>query len=338
MADEEEDLTLLAERQLNVVSRADLLACGVSDHMAHDRVNAGYWQRVHRGVIAMFPGELSLEQRAWAAVLYAKASLRDGEWVLLSHRTAGRLERLLDKDPDVIELLVPHRAKIASVEGVKVRRTRRRYARVGVPGRTELEETVIDLVEEATTDEEVIELLMSAVRQRVRPSVLLTRADRRKRLHNRGLFIECVGRTPDGVESPLELRYHRDVERAHGLPTSTRQGWERIRGHWIRSDCRYPEFGLRVELDGELAHPGRATHTDLLRDNDVLLISREMTLRFRWSHVVQDSCLVAAQTAVGLRLGGWSGLPTPCSAGCRVLEHVRALEATRARGTTRQSR
>lgn len=330
-------LTALAARQGNVLSRANLLACGISDHVTLARVNAGYWQRVHRGVVAMFPGELSLDQRAWAAVLYAQAQLRDGEWALIADDSAARFYGLRTKDPETIDILVPHRAKIAPTPGVRIRRTRRRYAKVGSPGWTELEETILDLVERADSAEDVIDLLIAAFRQRVSPSRLMNRADRRKRLRNRALLLECISRTPDGVESHLEFRHHRDVERDHGLPVSTRQGWQRLRGYWIRADCRYAEFGLRVELDGELAHPGRATHADVLRDNDVLLLSQEITLRFRWSHVVKDPCLVAAQTAVGLRLGGWTGSPKPCSASCGVLGHVEALEIGSAQARRRDS-
>lgn len=327
-------LAALAERQLHVVSRADLAACGVTDQMTRHRVRAGYWQRVHPGVVAMFPGELSREQREWAAVLYVRPQLREGEWVLIGGAAAARHHGLVREDPTVIDVFVPHRVKLTAPVGVRVRRTRRRCAKVGSPGWTGIEETVLDMVEAATSDGAVLDLLIAAIQNRVSPGALLNRADRRKRFRNRPLFLECLARTPDGVESHLELRYHRDVERAHGLPVSSRQQWQRVRGHWIRADCRYARYGLRVELDGELAHPGRATHADVLRDNDALLISREMTLRFRWSHVVEDPCLTAAQTAFGLRLGGWTGMATPCSDGCLVREHVRELENGRRRAST----
>jgi len=327
--EKKQKLALLAERQLKVVSRADLRACGISDHMIHDRVQAGYWQRVHPGVVAMTSGELSRRQREWAAVVYAQSRLREGEWVLIADASAAREYGLITEDPRHVHLLVPHRARVSAPEGVRVRRTRRRYAKAGCPGWTEIEETVLDLIDQAVSEKTVIDLLIAAIRQGITPARLLGRAERRKRLRNRGLLLECIARTPDGVESYLELRYHRDVERAHGLPTSSRQSWQRIRGHWIRADCRYPGFGLRVELDGELAHPGRATDSDVLRDNDVVLVSREMTLRFRWFHVVEEPCLAATQTAFGLRLGGWQGMPTPCSEDCRVLEHMRALEESR---------
>ena len=74
----------------------------------------------------------------------------------------------------------------------------------------------------------------------------------------------------------------------------------------------------RAELDGELAHPGRATADDLIRDNDVRLALDEITLRYRWPHVWDTPCLVAGQVAAALRKRGWQKDLMPCSPGCVV--------------------
>lgn len=42
MSDERQDLTLIADRQLNVVSRSDLASCGVTDHMTEHRVRSKF--------------------------------------------------------------------------------------------------------------------------------------------------------------------------------------------------------------------------------------------------------------------------------------------------------
>ena len=87
----------------------------------------------------------------------------------------------------------------------------------------------------------------------------------------------------------------------------------------IRSDARYPEYGVRVELDGELAHPGRATSADLYRDNDVLIDTGERTFRYRWTHVAGTPCRTASQLGRALRQGGWEGSVRVCGPGCSVL-------------------
>ena len=121
-----------------------------------------------------------------------------------------------------------------------------------------------------------------------------------------------------GVESPLELRYRVAVERGHGLPQSELQTREVLSGRWIRADCRYRRYGVRVELDGRLAHPGGRTDQDTWRDNAALLETDEITLRYRWHHVAGTPCRTASQVVTALRRGGWQGTPRPCGPGCRV--------------------
>ncbi|MFZ0529608.1 MAG: DUF559 domain-containing protein, partial [Propionicimonas sp.] len=106
-----------------------------------------------------------------------------------------------------------------------------------------------------------------------------------------------------GVDSPLELRYLRDVERAHGLPRAARR--ERP-AHRFRSDAWYREYGVIVELDGALYHRGLARSTDMTRDN-LHRLNGLITLRFAWTHVVGDPCGVARQVAAALSLNRWPG-------------------------------
>lgn len=125
----------------------------------------------------------------------------------------------------------------------------------------------------------------------------------------------CSGRWRTGVESALELRY-RGVERRHRLPRATLQVRKRLDDGLVRSDVRYPEQGVTVELDGGFAHPLGRTDADTWRDNAVLLARGDLTLRYRWAHVVRRPCDVARQVGEALRSRGWRGLPRPCGPGC----------------------
>ena len=136
-------------------------------------------------------------------------------------------------------------------------------------------------------------------------------------MKNRKFIHRLLDLTDEGVESHLELEYRRRVERAHGLPRAVRQKWERLRERWIRSDCWYQGLRVRVELDGELAHPGRATDADVMRDNDLLIARDDITLRYRWPHVWSSPCDVAAQVGSALRRRGWRGQLKKCSPTCR---------------------
>ena len=107
--------------------------------------------------------------------------------------------------------------------------------------------------------------------RKVEPSTILLALDGRGRVRHRALVVDVLAEVAAGVESPLERRYRRDVERAHGLPISELQVREVLSGRWVRADGRYRPYRTRVELDGQLAHPGGRTDEDTWRDNAALL-------------------------------------------------------------------
>ncbi len=94
---------------------------------------------------------------------------------------------------------------------------------------------------------------------------------------------------------------------------------------WLRADCRYEGLRVRVELDGQLAHPGGRTDADTLRDNIVVISTDEITLRFRWRHVAVTPCAVAEQVVLALRSRGWTGTPRPCGRTCPLHRFVTAV-------------
>ncbi len=122
-------------------------------------------------------------------------------------------------------------------------------------------------------------------------------------------MLEDVG---DGAESPLEVRYLRDVERAHALPVGHRQV---SISTGTRSDVGYLNQFVLVELDGRLGHDGAAAWRDWSRDNKHAL-ANHITLRYGWQDVVHRPCVVASQVADALIRGGWSGTPRRCRS-CR---------------------
>ena len=158
-------------------------------------------------------------------------------------------------------------------------------------------ETVLDLLGEAADEDAAVGLVTSAVRAGVSARRILSWAEDRAVLAHRGLLRELLDDPTLGIESPLEHRYVRDVERAHGLPRTTGQVRQRVEGAWIRADRVHEGNGVRIELDGRLAHPGGATDRDVWRDNAVLIEHHDLTLRYRWNHVAGRPCAVARQVA-----------------------------------------
>src|SRR6266480_2201298 len=127
--------------------------------------------------------------------------------------------------------------------------------------------------------------------------------------------LRYLARRQSGVVSRI---YHRDVERAHGLPESARQvPFTTPGGRRGRRDRVYEPFGLVIELDGRLAHQPEERWRDKTRDNAAAADGKQ-TLRYGWSQVKWEPCETAAEVARALRRRGWGGRPRPCSPGCPV--------------------
>lgn len=276
------------------------------------QVTAGRWQRVFPGVYVTHTGELSWRTRAVAALRYA------GPGAALSHSSAAQywFDKVRHAGRDPVEVSIPWKRTVRWQSGLRIHR-RRTMPEVwpGLVAVTTDAETVLDLVDRAQEVDEVVGVVTRASR-RTRVETIAAAAARRGRLRHRDVLEDLVSEVAAGIESPLERRYQHDVELAHGLPHAELQVRELLSGQWIRADRRYRRCGLRVELDGQLAHPDGRTDRDTWRDNAALLESDEITLRYRWSHVAAEPCRTAAQVATALRRGGWTGTPRRCGPAC----------------------
>ncbi len=306
------DTRAQALRQDAVATTAQLVTWGFGNDTIERRVSRGEWQRLYQGVMALQSGSLVWRQRARGALLYA------GRDAALSHRSAAYVRDVLPSPGPQIHVTVPHRRTVLPQPGLVVHRRRQMPWAGGGLRAVDAEEAVICLAAETVGDDDLVGLVCDAVRGGARPDVLLRRAAQRGRLRNRRLLVDVLDAVDDGIESPLELRYRRDVERAHGLPRATAQKRERVSGRWIRADRVYDEFGVRVELDGQLAHPFGTTDEDVWRDNAVLLATADVTLRYRWRHVAVTPCDTAVQVAAALHARGLLVAPHACGPTCPV--------------------
>jgi hypothetical protein len=293
-----------------VVTTGQLQAWGVGRSTTARRVSDGAWQRLHRGVVVLHSGPVTWRQEARGALLYA------GAGAALSHRSAAYVHGMVPSPGPEVVVSVDARRAVAPQPGLVVhRRAPMPFAggRLRVVGE---DETVLDVVDQLGSDDDLVGFVCDAMRQGILPGRVLLHAGRRPRLRRRSLLEDLLCAPDDGVESPLEWRYLRDVERRHHLPPGRAQVRQRVGGRWIRADRIYPGRGVRVELDGRLAHPLGATDDDVWRDNAVLVERADLTLRYRWRHVVGDPCATAGQVAHALQRGGWRGRPRPCSPTC----------------------
>jgi hypothetical protein len=183
--------------------------------------------------------------------------------------------------------------------------------------RTFVEETVVDLVGAANCLDDACGWITAAFGRRLTGEGPLRQTiGIRGKLRWRGELDEMIAAAAGGAHSVLEFRYDRDVERAHGLPTASRQvPFTKPDGSRGFRDRYYETYGLVVELDGKLAHPAERRGHDRRRDNHAAA-GGHATLRYDWDDVTRDGCATAAQVARSLAGRGWTGRLRPCSPAC----------------------
>jgi hypothetical protein len=308
---------IIAE-QAGVVSRRQVLGAGVSRNTIVSKVSHGLWQRLHPGVYGAFTGSPSWEMRLWAAVLYA------GPGALLSHETAAEILGLARRRCAVIQVTIPASRRVRPPDGVAIHHSSFDYPRWrplrGVPPHTFYAETIVDLAAAADNLDDVVAWVSRGIgRNLVSEAQLKTAAAERRRLRWREEIDEVIERVAGGSHFPLEFRYDRDVERAHGLPAAERQMKfvkpDGTRG--FRDRC-YEQYGLIVELDGEEFHPAEHRGRDRARDNEAAATTGA-TLRYGWADVDATPCDTAGQVYRALRKRGYRGSIRPCSATCRAI-------------------
>jgi len=291
----------ILESQCGVVTRAQALACGMTVEAIRARVRSGRWQTLFRSVYATYSGPIPRESLRWAAVL------RAGERGALSHQTAAELIGLLDEPGPLIHVTVPSDRRIAPIPGVALHYSQRldeaRHP-LRLPAQTRAEETVVDLTQASASLEQALGWIARACGRRItRPERIASVIDGRKKIRWREDLLAGLDDVAGGAQSSLELRYLREVERAHGLPAGSRQRMVHRRGGRSYDDVRYAEYGVAVELDGRAAHPDEARWRDMRRDNAAATSGRRV-LRYGWADVTTSPCEVAAQVATVLCGGG----------------------------------
>jgi hypothetical protein len=218
--------------------------------------------------------------------------------------------------------MIPESRHVKAAEGIRLHRSTRIVEAVqtqSYPPRTTVEETVLDLTQTARNFDDVCGWVTRAIARELTDEVRLKAAmARRERLRWRADLHGVLEAAVTGDHSVLEYRYHRDVERAHGLPEPRRQVLFTAKdGRRGRRDRVYQDYGVVVELDGRLAHPVENKWKDKARDN-AAAAGGQQSLRYDWTAVTQRPCATAAEVAGVLRHHGWKGQLRPCSPGCPV--------------------
>lgn len=308
-------LQALACNQAWVVSRRQALNSGLTRGTIDAKIKFGWWQQVHVGVYGTFTGSLDRNAQLWAAVLYS------GQGAYLSHRTAAKINQLTDQAPSAIDVTIPANRRVVAPEGMLIHHSSHKpliWTPPGIPPYSIAEATVLDLVQAATDEDEIVALITRGFNKRALDenylrAVALIRRNRRWR-HE---LDEIIPLAAGGAHSVLEYRHDRDVQQAHGLPEPVKQAkFRKPDGTNGYRDRYYPQHGgLVIELDGKRYHLDE--QWDRERDNQAAVTGA--TLRYGWSDVTRRACETARQEADALRSRGWTGMLKPCSPACHAV-------------------
>jgi len=307
------ELRDLLGRQSGVLSRRQALSAGLVAAAVDNQLRSNRWQQLQRGVYATFTGKPARDAQLWAAVL------RAGEDAALSYRTAAELYGL-DRGPGgPIHVTVPAGRRAGIVRGGVVHYSRfleRTRHPALLPPRTRIDDTVLDLALTSATFDEAFDWLCRAVGRRLTtPARMREALQERQQVRWRTDLLAALADIGDGAQSNLELRYVRNVERAHGLPAARRQA-KIIAGNRTRYvDNFYEDAKLAVELDGRASHPPEQRWDDTHRDNEHASLGI-MTVRYNWPDVNYRACAVAAQVGELLRMRGTAVRLRRCASSC----------------------
>jgi hypothetical protein len=304
--------------QADAIARRQGTGAGIAPHTMRNRARSGRWQRLQRGVYAIFSGEPTRETVLWAALL------RAGPGAVLSHQTAAERHGLVDEPSQMITITVPASRTPARVKipGILIHRSdavlRTRHPAM-LPPCTRVEDTVLDLIQAAPSFDDAYAWICKAIgRRRTTADRIRQAMDARKKMRWRREVMLALGDAGDGALSVLEYRYVRRVERPHGLPAARRQARIRQRTGNRYLDNLYEPYGVCVELDGTAAHPADEQWRDKRRDNANTLQDL-LTLRFGFRDLDEHRCETAAAVATLLSRRGWPGSPRPCvRPGCAI--------------------
>ncbi|MEN3309093.1 MAG: hypothetical protein V7603_5295 [Micromonosporaceae bacterium] len=269
----------------------------VRNHLARRR-----WRLCGRAVMVTHNGPLTPGQRLWAAVLSA------GPDALCAGSTAAALEGLKGYESRQIHLVVRGGPRLAEPPIVIHRTTVLPASHVrdrAAPPRTHIARSVVDAAAWAQNDADARAIVAAAFQQRrVLAPELDTVLSALPKVRRRGLIVETARYAQAGAHSVTEVEFARLCRRFR-LPAPHRQVTRRDNSGRIRYlDGQWPDYRLRVEVDGAWHLDVRTWWADMRRHND-LWVAGEQVLRFPAWAIRHQPDTVAHQLRAALFAGGW---------------------------------
>ena len=266
----------LASRCHGVVTRAQLLAEGVTVGEIRHRLGTGALLTQHPGVYRVGHEAPSTE------ATYAAAVLACGDGAVLSGRAAAHLLSLIRGEPPP-EVTCP---RLKRIDGVETRRARLDPLDIsrfrGIPITT-VPRTLTDIAAGLCAEDLGRACHEAQVRHRTRPAQIEAVLARRPRAPGRRKLGRIVSGDEPILLSRLERRF-RALLRDNGLPLPATN--QKVDGRYV--DCRWETPPLTVELDGYRFHSSRhAWEQDRRRERDARARGDEFR-RYTYGDVYED--------------------------------------------------
>jgi very-short-patch-repair endonuclease len=281
----------IAGRQHGVVTRAQLLAGGVS--------RAAIGRRVRRGVLLpQYPGVYRVGHRAPSVEAeYFAAVCACGEGALLCGRAAAHLFALLKRAAPQPEVMTPTERRVA---GIRTRRCRRMDSHDATTFRgiavTTVPRTLVDLAAALSLDELARACHEAGVLYRTTPAQVGAVLERRPNSPGAARLRRVLHGDVHVTLSALERRFLALLrENRLELPQTNRVAAGR------RVDCRWPARRLTVELDGYRFHGSRyAWEQDRRREREARAHGDEFR-RYTYGDVFEQPRLMLRELQALLR-------------------------------------
>jgi len=274
----------------------------------------GRWTPLHRGVYAVRAGPVD------HAPVVSAAVLAGGDGAGLCRASAAYAWGLSRVTPRQVHILIPANRRVTPPGSIVLVRSRDAASRIVTspwPTRTSVDHTVLDVGDLGTADDAVAIAALACHRGLTWDQALVTALQLRRRHRWRAVLLDALNDIGSGAQSTLEVSFHRDFVRPHGLPRGERQA-PAVSSHQ-HTDVAYPQLRLLVELDGLAFHATpTARLTDSRRDRRGA-VRGWMTVRAGWVDARLHPCELAVDLGIVMRRCGWAAAPRPCRRpGCAV--------------------